>query len=313
MQLFRHREDRIPVLLVALLFAVDVGVYFLVASPWLLALWCALGIIPKGLVCAFNHHHQHVPVFRPTILNRLLELVYGLQTGATTNTWVLHHSLGHHVTYLDQTKDESRWLRRDGTQMGVIEYSFAVALTAYPRAWAVGKRYPRHRRNFLGMGLVTLAIIGAAIAYKPAAGVLVFVLPPIISLVGTAWATYVHHAGKSTKDVFANCNNVTMPLYNLVTGNLGYHAAHHYKAGVHWSKLPALHKEIEHLLDADSYTSPGFPWGWLDRSGSSGSPSGSPSGQGARSAAEGRAGAHQGEAEPVGARPGIASAGIASS
>jgi fatty acid desaturase len=31
----------------------------------------------------------------------------------------------------------------------------------------------------------------------------------------------------------------------MVTGNLGYHTAHHYKQGVHWSKLPALHEKIK--------------------------------------------------------------------
>lgn len=263
--MFRHREDRVPTLLVTLLFTFDVAMFFLVDSPWALALWCVLGIVPKGCVCAWNHHHQHVPVFHATLLNRLLELMYGLQTGATGNAWLLHHSLGHHVTYLDQSSDQSRWLRRDGTKMHIAEYSLAVALTAYPRAWAVGRRYPRHRRTFLLMGLLTLTVVVAALVHRPLPALLVFVLPAVISLIGTAWATYAHHAGKSTDSVFANCNNVTMPLYNLVTGNLGYHAAHHYRSGVHWSKLPELHKEIAHLIDADSYGSPGFPWGWLDR------------------------------------------------
>jgi len=34
------------------------------------------------------------------------------------------------------------------------------------------------------------------------------------------------------------------PLYNLRTLNLGYHAAHHLRPGLHWSQLPALHAEI---------------------------------------------------------------------
>jgi fatty acid desaturase len=50
------------------------------------------------------------------------------------------------------------------------------------------------------------------------------------------------------------------PAYNMWTGNLGYHTAHHFRSGVHWSRLPALHKEIEHLIPADCYVDPGFPW-----------------------------------------------------
>jgi hypothetical protein len=146
MRLFRYREDREPVAWAVGVLCVDIAVYLLVDHPVLLALWFGLGILPKARICAFNHHHQHVPVFHATWANRLLEIVYFLETGVAAHAWVLHHSLGHHVTYLDQTKDESRWTRKDGTPMGEWEYSFSVTLTAYQRAWAVGARYPRPRR-----------------------------------------------------------------------------------------------------------------------------------------------------------------------
>ena len=37
----------------------------------------------------------------------------------------------------------------DGTRMGEWEYAFVTTVTAYPRAWEVGKRYPRQRSIFL--------------------------------------------------------------------------------------------------------------------------------------------------------------------
>lgn len=260
MHLFRHREDRGPVFWFLVLFAVDVAVYLSVEAVWGLLLWFVVGILPKACACAYNHHHQHVPTFHRAGLNRALELVYALQTGVTSNAWVLHHSLGHHVNYLDQKKDESRWQREDGSLMGELEYSLSVALTAYPRAWGVSSRYPRQRRVFFWMALASLALVVALVAWRPLPGLFVFVLAPAFSLVGTAWATYCHHAGRSTASHFEACNNILQPLYNRATGNLGYHTAHHYRPGVHWSRLPKLHEEIAHLIPAGAYIEAGWPW-----------------------------------------------------
>lgn len=260
MQIFRERADRLPIGLFALLFAFDVAVYALVDSPVWLAIWFVLGLVPRGGICAHNHHHQHLSVFRSAPLNRLLELMYGLQTGITSHGWVLHHSLGHHVNYLDQRKDESRWRRDDGSQMNEIEYALVVGATAYPRMWEVMRRTPRHARVFLGMTALTLAIVVGLVVLRPLSGLFVFVLPMTFMLFHTAWATYTHHAGKKTSSHFVASNNILHRGYNVLTGNLGYHTAHHYKPGVHWSRLPALHESIAHRIPADCYLTPGLPW-----------------------------------------------------
>jgi fatty acid desaturase len=259
-RIFRHPVDRVPVALIVLLFAVDLAIYATCDAWPLLVGWTLVGAVIKGHVCAWNHHHQHVPMFEVEWLNRLLEVVFALQTGVTSQTWVLHHTLGHHVNYLDQRADESRWAREDGTTMGALEYTAVVAATAYRRAYDVGQRFPRQRRIFLGMGVLTLAIVAGLIAWRPLPALFVFVLPMAISLLITVWATHSHHAGKPVTSHFVACNNIIHRGYNLLTGNLGYHTAHHHKPGVHWSKLPALHDAIAHRIPADCYLTPGFPW-----------------------------------------------------
>ena len=260
MPVFRHREDRVPVLVIALLFACDVAVYSFVDAAPLLVVWLVLGIMPKGAVCAFNHHHQHLSVFRTPLLNRALELMYGLQTGITSHGWVLHHSLGHHVNYLDQRTDESRWRRDDDRAMSEAEYSLVVGATAYGRMWGVARRTGKYLGTFLVMGALTLLIAAALVAWRPIPGLLVFVVPMLLMLFYTAWATFTHHAGKKTSSHFVASNNILHRGYNIVTGNLGYHTAHHYRPGVHWSKLAALHDSIAHQIPADCYVTPGMPW-----------------------------------------------------
>ncbi len=242
--IFRHREDRWPVAIMLMLTAVDFALYFTLDSVALLAAYYVLMIVPKGILCAWNHHHQHLFTFRNTALNRGLEFCYALHTGITTHLWLFHHVLGHHLNFLDQEKDESRWKRKDGSQMGVIEYTLNVALTAYPRGYAVGKRRPKQMKTFLIYSISTFLIVASLVWFNPAQGLFLFVLPMITSMLFTAYVTYDHHTGLDSENEFEASYNNLNPVYNRLTGNLGYHTAHHHKQGVHWSKLPSLHATI---------------------------------------------------------------------
>lgn len=262
MTLFRHPEDRIPVLLFSCVFALDLTVYFTATSWWLPVLWFALGIIPKGWISAWNHHHQHLPMFRHALPNRLLEVVFGFQTGVISHAWFLHHVVGHHLNYLDQQSDESRWKRPDGSTMGELEYSLKTALTAYPRAFKVGLRHPRALRIFLAMGALQLGLLGLLFWHNWYNALFVFLLPMGLSLLLVAWATYFHHVGLDTQEHTGASYNILHRGYNLMTGNLGYHTAHHVKPGLHWSKLPELHAQLARDIPPTLYRQPGLPFVW---------------------------------------------------
>ncbi len=260
--LFRHREDRIPVLVITLLTVLDFAAYFILENVWLLLAYWLLMFWPKGVICAWNHHHQHTPTFKNTFLNRTLEQIYALHTGVTSKLWVLHHVLGHHHNYMDQSVDESRWKRKNGKLMQRFEYSINVALTAYYRGYKVGRDHPKPMKIFLVSTAVTLLLVATLFWFKPLPALFCFILPMISSLLFTAWVTYSHHAGLDVDNIFeASYNNIS-PIYNLLTGNLGYHTAHHYKQGVHWSRLPELHEKIkdkipDHLYEKN-YLGSGF-------------------------------------------------------
>ena len=267
MNVFRYREDGLPVLCIVSLSLLDLLVFFQARGVWQLALWLMLGIGLKAFICSWNHHHQHLHTFHQPVLNRLLEICYAFHTGITTNAWVLHHVVGHHVNYLDQTKDESAWKRRDGSTMGELEYTVVVALTGYLRAVRIALRYPRYQLGFFGMGFVILALLGGAFVWNPLNAMCVFAIPMVAGYVITCWHTYCHHAGLDTQNPYEASHNIMHRTYNILTGNLGFHTAHHVKPKLHWSKLPEFHATIADRIPNHLYIEPFFPMSLLPAGG----------------------------------------------
>jgi len=265
--LLRYSEDRVPVLLILLVFSLDVAVYTMAESWWVAPLWFAAMLIPKGWICAWNHHHQHLPTFRHWTLNRPYELILGLQTGVTSQTWYLHHVVGHHRNYLEGgPEDEATWLLPNGKPMTSLGFAFRTAALSYPIALRNGlSGHRRALRVFATMLLVTLGCVGWALWQSPYNAMFVFVGPMLTSLWLTAWASYFHHAGLDADDHAEASYNILDPGYNLMTGNLGYHTAHHTAPGLHWSKLPALHAKIASSIPDDCYRRPGIPFEWVHR------------------------------------------------
>lgn len=91
------------------------------------------------------------------------------------------------------------------------------------------------------------------LAYHPLAGILIFLLPMVTGLFLAVYTTYDHHTGLESESHYESSYNITSPLYNMITGNLGYHTAHHMKGSLHWSKLPEFHREIAEKIDQKYY------------------------------------------------------------
>lgn len=79
--MFRYKADAIPISLFVSYFIVDLSVYLTINSIIFLLSYLLLSIVIKGFIGAWNHHHQHVLTFSSSWMNRLLEVVYGFQTG----------------------------------------------------------------------------------------------------------------------------------------------------------------------------------------------------------------------------------------
>ena len=264
----RKKIDYYPITIIILISAIDLLVFFLSPS-WILTLfWGAISIYIKGFTCSLNHHHQHYKFFSVKWANRAIEFIMGLQTGVVGELWVLHHTLGHHQNYLDQTKDESGWQKESGETMNVLEYTIHVGNTTYARGLKVGERYPRERKRLIQNIVVTIAAIASLTWYNWYNALVVFILPMVTLLYATVFDTYKHHSGLDTKDPYEATYNIIDPTYNWFTCNLGYHTAHHLQCGKHWSELPALHEQIKDKIPANLYRTAGFPFAQVTQMGS---------------------------------------------
>ena len=258
--ILKYKADRWPVTYVLTMFAVHVLLWW-AATPLVALLSVVPLTIASMFVAPINHHHQHLNTFRSPLLNRLYDLALGLQTGIGPYGWVLHHNLGHHLNYLNQRPherpDESKWTRRDGSQMGRVEYTAVLVATHQIDIFRVGRKHPKVLRAYLLMKIPLYLFAGIGLYLNPLNYLLIFLIPGFLALVHTSWATYEHHAGCDPETHHHASRNRESKVFNVMTGNLGLHTAHHMRPGVHWSLLPAIHEEIRDKIPPEQLK-PGF-------------------------------------------------------
>jgi len=253
MSILRYRSDLPAVVLVSLVAAAQLTVFFAVDSHLVAvgAVALLLGIqVSSGAIC---HNHHHVNTFRVKWLNRLYEVVLYLQTGTSPFSWTIHHNIGHHRHYLEPDKDPAPWLHGDGTMMSRLRYDLVNAARIYPEIMRIGRAHPHVYSKFKRMFVLANLPLLALLWLDPLRTLIVFVVPMLLLLVLLLDNTWGQHAGTSTDNHFVASRNVELTLYNLTSWNLGFHTAHHMLPGLHWSKLPELHDRIrdripEHLL-----------------------------------------------------------------
>ena len=243
-QILRYPVDIWAALLVVGLFSAQLATYLYVENPWVRAA-IVVGLLPLHVsATAYNHNHIHVLTFVPRPLNRIFELMLFFETGSSPFSGTLNHIVGHHATYFQPPEDTLNWRRPDGSTMGHGEFALKKALGHYSSCFAIGKRNKGLFMQFLIHSTLGVAILAALVVYRPLAASTVFVFPMAVMLFALKWAAYAHHRGLPIGDDRTASRTHTGRFYNILTWNAGYHAAHHFKQALHWSRLPAYHATL---------------------------------------------------------------------
>jgi fatty acid desaturase len=253
---FREPIDAVPAAIILAVFGIQLTVFASVESPLYVLAAAALLFPVQVNFAGMCHNHHHRNTFRHAVTNRAFEVVMFLQLGMLPYGYTLHHNIGHHRHYRDQTRDSNRWQRADGGTMGAWEFASRLCLHMYPTVIRIGRLHPALFRKFRRMALVCGLVLAALVAIEPLNAFLVFVLPLPAALLLQAQATYYQHAGLDSPDPLHASRSALDRLYNLRTLNLGYHTAHHLRPALHWSKLPAFHAEIAARIPVELAPSP---------------------------------------------------------
>lgn len=205
------------------------------------------------LTLAVAHNHYHKTIFKNDKLNCIMNYMLFFTGGTSPYSWTLQHNIGHHFNYLEQVNDPAPWLV-DGKIVPRFRYSFFGTLNIYPYCFKIGNQYPKIFKKFKFHLLITALILSSLILIDPRGALFAIIIPTTLSMFNLIDITYEHHTGLDRTNEFNASRTNLHTIRNWFTFNVGYHTEHHVKPGVHWTKLPNLHKEIRGKIPVRNIT-----------------------------------------------------------
>jgi fatty acid desaturase len=257
MALLKYREDRRTLLFVAITFALSLGGYaygsrfpWWVQVPWVLATgWFS------WLCAVITHNTIHVPMFHSRRLNLLFQHVLTLAYGHPVSSFVPGHNLSHHVhtqtrrDVMRTTKMRFRWnLLNLVLAPPVLARDIMAADGQY--ALAMRSERPRWFRQWVAEWVVFLSVQGVLLALNPLAYLIWVFLPHNCAAGGIVGINFLQHDGTDRDARYDHSRNFVGPIINWFAFNNGFHAIHHMRPGLHWSRCREAHeREVAPFVD----------------------------------------------------------------
>lgn len=239
--LLRERADRRTLALLAVVAAAY-------AAQWTWTTWWATPWLGFGafVACAAKHNHMHHPTFRRPSHNLLFQHALALLTGTTATGILQPHNRRHHG---------ANQSARDFVRCSIVSFrSNALNLIAFPfvaiwtmrrekddelALWRAGR--PKLFRRALVERLVLGAFAVAVLVVDAGAAVATFFAPWLLGQLALVAINLVQHQDCDPASDVDHSRDVVGPVLNYVLLNSGFHAAHHLRPSLHWSRLPAHH------------------------------------------------------------------------
>jgi len=236
----RHGEDRRSLLLLAALVVLLALQWTGALRPWLLLLpTCVLAFA----ACVIKHNHVHCRTFRGAWRNRLFEHALGLATGHTTAGIVTGHNVRHHG--LNQT--DADWVRASlvgfrHNAVNLLAFPFVVVARMHAeRAGDLARWRPALARRAVVERTVLWLVMVALLVADWRATLIYLGVPWVFGQWALITINLLQHQDCDAASDVDHSRNVTGRAMNWLFLNNGFHAAHHLRPALHWSRLPAFH------------------------------------------------------------------------
>jgi fatty acid desaturase len=204
-------------------------------------------------VAIIAHNHNHVPLWKPRLVNILTDCWLTLFYGFPAFAWIPTHNKNHH--FLNNKPGDYTLTYRLSEKNNLLTLLSYPSISSYfqqrpirdylKTLWTSNRpKFYLAASQYLLLGLFYL--VALTLNWKKA--LLFIVIPHQVSLFSVLIFNYVQHVHADEESEYNHTRNFT-GLINQLLFNNGYHTIHHQNPGMHWSETPAAQKKIEDFID----------------------------------------------------------------
>jgi beta-carotene hydroxylase len=235
----------------SIFFLVLLSILFFVQWTGMLQHWTLflMSCVFAFIACVIKHNHIHKGVFTNRYWNRALEYFLGFCTGQSTTSIIPVHNERHHAqNHSDQDFVRSTVVNFNINWMNLAVFFFVVVRLVHLNKstdisiWR--RKKPRLYLRIQRERLIVLAFGGTLLFLDWKATLIYLCVPWIFAQWCIVSINLLQHQDCDHHSEYNHSRNITGSLSNWLFLNSGFHAAHHLRPTMHWSRLPRFHQDF---------------------------------------------------------------------
>ncbi len=247
--MLRYKADRRTLTLVTFYFICTIFAWIFFPEEWFLRLPIVIGLSLLSFFCAVTVHNTiHQPIFKNKLMNKIYQVILSFTYGHAVSAYVAGHNFSHHHHAQEPTdRIRTTQLRFKWNFLNQFLFFFVIAPGIMKDENLFAKKmYKENPRWFWQYVMELVIVLGVKfflLFYNWELAILILFIPHTYAAWGIVGTNFWQHDGCDKDSKYNHSRNFIGSVLNYVAFNNGFHTAHHDKPELHWSLLPAYHKE----------------------------------------------------------------------